>query len=209
MQKEMTMITLYDFPLSGHAHRVRLMLSLLNLDYELVQVDLTRGEQKTPDFLQLNPFGVVPVLVDGDLVLRESTAILTYLARIYGPQWLPIEPVAMAEVQTWLATANKDVVTGPGAARLVTVFNAPLDHAALISKSHELLTTIDKHLVDRQWLALEHPTIADVAAYSYIAHAPEGHVSLDGYPNIRRWITSIEALPGFVGMPRTEVPAAA
>ena len=115
----------------------------------------------------------------------------------------------MAEVQTWLATANKDVVTGPGAARLVTVFNAPLDHAALISKSHELLTTIDKHLVDRQWLALEHPTIADVAAYSYIAHAPEGHVSLDGYPNIRRWITSIEALPGFVGMPRTEVPAAA
>jgi glutathione S-transferase len=143
MQKEMTMITLYDFPLSGHAHRVRLMLSLLNLDYELVQVDLTRGEQKTPDFLQLNPFGVVPVLVDGDLVLRESTAILTYLARIYGPQWLPIEPVAMAEVQTWLATANKDVVTGPGAARLVTVFNAPLDHAALISKSHELLTTID------------------------------------------------------------------
>jgi glutathione S-transferase len=203
------MITLYDFPLSGHAHRVRLMLSLLNLDYTLVNVDLANGEQKSDAFLALNPFGVVPVLVDGDVVLRESTAILTYLARTYGPQWYPIEPAALAEVQEWLATANKDIATGPGAARLVTVFNAKLDHAALIEKSHALLQLIDAHLEQRQWLALERPTIADVAAYSYIAHAPEGQVSLDRYSNLRRWLGAVEALPGFVGMPRTEIAAAA
>ena len=203
------MITLYDFPLSGHAHRVRLMLSLLNLEHELIHVDLTQGEQKTDQFLQLNPFGVVPVLVDGDVVLRESTAILTYLARTYGPDWLPLEPAALAEVQTWLATANKDVVTGPGAARLVTVFNAALDQEALITSSHKLLAIIDVHLDGRDWLALDRPTIADVAAYSYIAHAPEGHVSLDSYASIRRWIAAVEQLPGFVGMPRTEVAAAA
>ena len=80
---------------------------------------------------------------------------------------------------------------------------------SLIESSHQLLARIDEHLHGRDWLALNNATIADVAAYSYIAHAPEGLVSLDGYPNIRRWITSIEALPGFVGMPRTEVPAAA
>jgi glutathione S-transferase len=172
-------------------------------------VDLRKGEQKSSEFLKLNPFGVVPVLVDGDVVLRESTAILTYLARTYGPDWLPIEPTALAEVQAWLATANKDVVAGPGAARLVTVFNAPLDHKALIDNSHQLLKIIDSHLVGRSWLALDRATIADVAAYSYIAHAPEGHVSLDSYSNIRRWIEAIEALPGFVGMPHTEVAAAA
>jgi glutathione S-transferase len=203
------MITRYDFPLSGHAHRVRLMLSLLGLDHKLITVDLPNGEQKSDEFLALNPFGVVPVLVDGEVVLRESTAILTYLARTYGPQWYPIEPAALAEVQTWLATANKDVVTGPGAARLVTVFNAPLDQKALIESSHKLLTIIDAHLDGRDWLALDRPTIADVAAYSYIAHAPEGHVSLDSYTHIRRWIAAIEHLPGFVGMPRTAVAAAA
>lgn len=143
------MITLYDFPLSGHAHRVRLMLSLLNLDYERVEVDLPGGEQKSADFLALNPFGVVPVLVDDDAVLRESTAILTYLARKYGPQWLPIEPEALAEVQGWLATAAKDIATGPGAARLVTVFNAALDHASLIESSHKLLAVIDAQLAGR------------------------------------------------------------
>lgn len=203
------MITLYDFPLSGHAHRVRLMLSLLGLDYQLVHVDLRKGEQKAVDFLALNPFGSLPVLVDGETVLRESTAILTYLARAYGPEWYPIEPAAQAEVQTWLATATKEIATGPGAARLVTVFGAQLDHAALIQKSHELLAVIDRHLHGKDWLALDKRTIADVAAYSYIAHAPEGHVSLANYSNVRRWLANIEALPGFVPMPATEVAAAA
>lgn len=203
------MITLYDFPLSGHAHRVKLMLSLLNLEHEIINVDLRTGEQKQSDFLKLNPFGVVPVLVDGDVVLRESTAILSYLARQYAPEWLPTEAKELAEVQTWLATANKDIVTGPGAARLVTVFNAPLDQAKLIEQSHQLLVLINAHLSDRAWLALERPTIADVAAYSYIAHAPEGHVSLDAYPHVLRWLANIEQLPGFIGMPKTDVAAAA
>jgi glutathione S-transferase len=203
------MIKLYDFPLSGHAHRVRLMLSLLQLDYETIHVDLAKGEQKSADFRSLNPFGVVPVLVDGDVVLRESTAILVYLARAYGPQWYPIEPAAQAEVQAWLATATRDIPAGSGAARLVTVFNADLDHPALIEKSHALLELIDSHLAKRRWLALDRPTIADVAAYSYIAHAPEGHVSLEAYGNVRRWLAAVEALPGFVGMPETQVAAAA
>ncbi len=203
------MIKLYDFPLSGHAHRARLMLALLGIDYELIHVDLAQGEHKRDAFLSLNPFGVVPVLVDGDLVVRESTAILVYLARAYAPEWYPSDPTGQAEVQAWLATATRDIPAGPGAARLVTVFDAPLDHAALIAQSHELLAAIDSHLARRQWLALERPTVADVAAYSYIAHAPEGHVALDGYPHVRRWLANVEALRGFVAMPKTDVAAAA
>jgi len=203
------MIKLYDFPLSGHAHRVRLMLSLLGLDYETVHVDLAAGEHKRGDFLALNPFGVVPVLVDGTTVLRESAAILVYLARTYGPEWHAASPAEEAEVQAWLATATRDIPAAPGAARLVTVFNAALDHDALIKKSHELLATIDGHLEGREWLALERPTIADVAAYSYIAHAPEGLVALDDYANVLRWLANVRALPGFVAMPTTEIPTAA
>lgn len=203
------MIKLYDFPLSGHAHRARLMLSLLGLQYENIVVDLANGEQKSDEFKALNIFGQVPVLVDGDLVIRDSTAIITYLARQYGPEWYPSDAVSTAHIQEWLATATKDIVTGPGAARLVTVFGAQLDHAVLIRQSHELLARIETHLAQRQWLALDRATVADVSAYSYIAHAPEGHVSLEAYPNVRRWLRNVEDLPGFVAMPATEVEAAA
>jgi glutathione S-transferase len=197
------MITLYDLPLSGHAHRVRLMPSLLQLDYQNIYVDLSQGEHRTEAFLALNPFGQVPVLVDDELVIRDSAAILVYLARQYGPQWYPDNPVDSAHIQQWLATATKEIATGPGAARLVTVFNANLDHPQLIKQSHELLAIIEQHLVNRSWLAIESASIADIAAYSYIAHAPEGGVALDNYPNIRRWLNNIEQLPNFVAMPAT------
>ena len=195
------MIKLYDYPLSGHAHRARLLLSLLNVPYENIEVDLAGGQHKSREFLALNPLGQVPVLVDGDVVIRDSNAILVYIANRFGPQWNPSVPADAARVQAWLTTASKEITGGPGAARLVTVFNAPLDHAKLIDQSHALLRLIDRHLENREWLALDVPTIADVSAYSYIATAPEGDVSLADYPHVRAWLARIEALPGFVAMP--------
>jgi glutathione S-transferase len=195
------MIKLYDFPLSGHAHRARLLLSLLKVPYERIDVNLGQGQHKTDEFLQLNFFGQVPVLVDGDVVLRDSNAILVYIANKFAPEWNPTTPAEAARVQEWLTTASKEITSGPGAARLVTVFKSPQDHGKLIDQSHALLRLIDKHLEDRAWLALAVPTIADVSAYSYIATAPEGDVSLGAYPNVRAWLARIEALPGFVAMP--------
>jgi glutathione S-transferase len=104
-------------------------------------------------------------------------------------------------VQAWLTTASKEVVAGPGAARLVKVFKASLDHGTLIDQSHALLRQIDKHLEAREWLATNVPTIADVSAYSYIAAAPEGDVELGAYPAVRAWLARMEGLPGFVAMP--------
>jgi glutathione S-transferase len=197
-------IKLYNFPRSGHAHRVELMLSLLELPTELIFVDLAKGAHKQPDFLALNAFGQVPVIDDQGVVLADSNAILVYLAQKYGKgRWLPTDPVGAARVQRWLSIAAGPIAFGPAIARLITVFGAPYNAEEVIVRSHNLLKVIDQELSKSTYLAGDEPTIADVAAYSYIAHAPEGNVSLADYANVRAWLARIEALPGFVGMPRS------
>ncbi|MHC8407440.1 MULTISPECIES: glutathione S-transferase family protein [unclassified Pseudomonas] len=197
-------IKLYRHPLSGHAHRVELMLSLLGQPTELVFVDLAKGAHKTPEFLALNSFGQVPVLDDNGTVLADSNAILVYLAAKYGNgEWLPSDPVAQAKVQRWLSIAAGQINSGPATARLITVFGAGYNAEEAISKSHSLLAVMEQELGSSKFLAGDKPTVADVAAYTYISHAPEGNVALTDYPNVRAWLSSIEALPNFVGMQRT------
>lgn len=199
-------IKLYDFPLSGHAHRARLMLSLLGLEAQVVFVDLAKGEHKQPAFLALNPFGQVPVIDDNGFVLADSNAILVYLATQYGDgRWLPTDPVKLARVQRWLSVAAGPLHAGPASARLITLFGATLDPHATVARAHDLLRVVDQELAERNYLAGDEVTIADIAGYTYIAHAPEGNVSLADYPHVRAWLARIEALPGFVGMPRTVV----
>ena len=199
-----TAIKLCRHPLSGHAHRVQLLLSLLKLPVELVHVDLANGAQKAPAFLALNAFGQVPVLDDGGVVLADSNAILVYLASKYDDgAWLPRDPVGAAAVQRWLSVAAGELASGPATARLITVFNAPYDAAAVIARSHVLLEHMNAELAMRSYLVGAAPTIADVATYAYIAHAPEGNVTLAPYANVRAWLARIEALPGFVPMQRT------
>ncbi len=197
-------IKLYRHPLSGHAHRVELLLSLLNLPTELVFVDLAKGAHKQPEFLALNPFGQVPVIDDNGTVLSDSNAILVYLAQKYGNgRWLPSEPLAAAKVQRWLSVAAGQIASGPATARLITVFGAPYNAEETIARSHGLLKVMDQELSASPFLAGAQATLADVAGYTYIAHAPEGNVSLADYPHVRAWLARIEALPGFVPMQRT------
>ncbi len=197
-------ITLYHFPLSGHAHRVELMLSLMDLPTEVVFVDLAKGAHKQPEFLKLNPFGQVPVIDDNGTVLADSNAILVYLAKTYGEgRWLSEEPAAAARVQRWLSVAAGQVAFGPAAARLVTVFGASFNAEEVINRAHNLFAMMERELASTPFLAGAEPSIADVANYSYIAHAPEGNVSLEAYPNLRAWLARVEALPGFVPMPPT------
>lgn len=201
---------LFHHPLSGHAHRARLFLSLIGQPAELIEVDLASRAHKQPDFLKLNPFGQVPVLVDGDTVVADSNAILVYLAKKTGKtDWLPEAPAQAAAVQRWLSVAAGDIAFGPAAARLVTVFAAPLDADAAIARAHVVLKRMDDALANSPWIAADHPTIADIALYSYTARAPEGFVDLKDYANVRRWLAGIEALPGFVEFQRTPVGLAA
>ena len=197
-------IKLYRHPLSGHAHRVELLLSLLKLPTELVFVDLANGAHKKPEFLAINAFGQVPVIDDNGPLLSDSNAILVYLAKTYGKgAWLAEEPLAAARIQRWLSVAAGQLAYGPASARLITVFGAPLNAEDVLARSHALLKVMDSELAAAPFLAGNSATIADVANYTYIAHAPEGNVSLEAYPNVRAWLQRVEALPGFVPMQRT------
>lgn len=200
---------LYDLELSGHSHRARLMASLLGIDLQIIPVDLLGGAHKQPEYLAKNPFGQVPVLEDGEVTLFDSNAIAVYLSSRYDANrtWLPTDPVAAAEVQIWLSKAANELANGPAAARLVTVFNAPLDHATLQAKAHALLSVMNDHLDRGDWFVGNQPTVADVALYSYAAHAPEGGVDLAPYPNLVNWLRRIEALPGFIPMTATDTQA--
>lgn len=198
-------IRVHSFPLSGHAHRVELFLNLAGIAHEVVNIDLANGAHKQPEFLALNPLGQVPVIEDGETVIFDSNAILVYLARKYAPSYIPQDAKGEAEVQKFLALAAGDIAFGPAAARLINVFNAPLDADFAKAIAERALTKLDKLIGDREFLVNNKPTIADVAVYSYVAHAPEGDVSLEPYANVRRLLKNIEALKGFKPMPVTAV----
>ncbi|BAQ60151.1 maleylacetoacetate isomerase [Geminocystis sp. NIES-3708] len=196
------MIKLYGHELSGNSYKVKLMLALLNLDYEWIKIDLMRGEHKQPEFLALNPFGQVPLLVDGEIVLGDAQAILVYLARQYGnEQWLPLAALPLAKVIRWLSTTAGEIRQGMESTRLYHLFKATninLDRAN--QKAEYILTQLNDHLSNREWLEFNHPTIADVAVFPYVGLATDGKIDLTPYPNVLSWINRVKTLPNFVGM---------
>lgn len=196
------MLKLYDFPLSGNCYKVRLFLSLLGLDYETIAVDLRAGEHRQAPFLQLNPLGQLPVLIDDGVVIRDSQAVLVYLARRYSREdWLPMDAASMGKVTEWLETAAIEIANILAAARRHYLFGANVDIELLEKQAHVLLKVIDAHLDERPWLALERPTIADLACFPYIALAGDAKISLEAYPHIETWMERIKQLPGFIVMP--------
>jgi glutathione S-transferase len=200
-------LTLYGTELSGHVHRVVLLLEMLELRYRFVPAPAE--VRRSPEFLALNPLGQIPVLLDGALVLPDSNAILVYLAKRYAADdsWLPADPVGASSVQRWLSIAAGEVMYGPGIARAMVLWNMPGDPERSAAIAGRLLRFMDGYLhgraalAGRCYLAAEHPTIADLACYSYVAHAPEGGISLEPYPAVRAWISRVEQLPRFKRMP--------
>ena len=196
------MLKLYDVALSGNCHKVRLMLSLLAKEFELIPVDLFSGEGQTPEFLKLNPLGEVPVLVDGDIILRDSQAILVYLAKRYGNEtWLPTEAEALAHVMEWLFFAANYIRQGTEFARRYYKFNLKLDVELATERAYAVLKILDDRLSEKPWLAGDDLTIADIACFPYIGLAPEGKINLDSYPNVITWLERIKQLPGYLSMP--------
>lgn len=200
--KEAQPIKLYRTPKSGHCHRVELMMALLDLPYETIDLDMANAAHKAPDYLVISPFGQVPAIDDNGTTLSDSNGILIYLISRYGDgyDWLPSDPITAANVQRWLSVAAGEIAYGPCAARLVTVFGVELDLENAKSVANHLLGVMDKTLASTNFLVGEAITVADVAGYTYVAHAPEGGVSLKSLPNVKAWIKRIEAQPRFVGM---------
>ncbi|WP_281492812.1 glutathione S-transferase family protein [Leptospira levettii] len=192
---------LYEFAMSGNCYKVRLMLSLLNLKYESRIVNGPEKEHKSSSFLEMNPFGQVPVLKDNDIVLRDSQAILVYLAKMYGGKdWFPEDSVKAADIVGWLSTSANEVSRGPSALRAHFILGRPINLEEAKSVTTSLLNVLEKKLSEFQWLVTNKVTIADIAIYPYIALAHQGNVSLLEYKSVREWMSRIEKLPGYVGM---------
>ncbi len=193
---------LYDYELSGNCYKIRLLLALLGLSWEQVPTDSVKGETLTPAFRRLNPRGQIPVLEDDGEVIWDSQAILVYLARRYGDgSWLPSDPLGEARVMQWLAVAENELLYGLARARVVLKFNRPFNLEETQNMGRAALELLEGHLVGgREWLAADHPTIADIACYPYVALAPEGGLPLEPYPNVCAWLGRVQGLPGYAPM---------
>lgn len=197
----MTKLKLYDFGRSGNCYKIRLLLSMLQLEYERVTVDSTAGETQTPEFKQLNPRGQIPVLEDGDTLVWDSMAILVYLARRYGDEnWLPTDALGEARVMQWLAVSENELLYGLARARITVLFNLPFDLDQCHKDARSGLDVMEQRLAAHAWLAAEHPTIAEIACYPYVSLAEEGRFSLAPYPSVRAWLQRVEAMAGWVPM---------
>jgi glutathione S-transferase len=198
----MSLMKLYDLEISGNCYKIRLFLSLLELPYECVPIDTKARENKTEAFLRLHPLGQLPVLEDGDHVLWDSTSILVYLARKYGgAAWNPESPREAADDARWLAISQQGDMTALARARAVHLFGTPGDPAGLQRSGARFLEFVEGHLRSRSWLALERPSLADVACYPYIALAPDGGISLAKYEAVQAWLERMRRLPGYVALP--------
>lgn len=194
---------LYHHPLSGPAHRARMLLSFLELEYEAITVDVVSGEQNKPEFRALNPRGKVPVLVEDDgTTIYDSHAIISYLARKHGgDDWLPGDAVGLGKVMQWISFSANEIHQGPYMARLNFLLDLKLPNIdAIQEQSKVCLQLMDSHLADREWLELGRPTIADVACFPPVALGEEGKLPLAEYKHVSAWIDRVKGLPRYVPM---------
>lgn len=197
------MIKLYDIERSGNCYKARLMLSLLGLSYEKVPVDLSAGEQKQADFLEVNPLGNIPVLDDNGVIIRDSAAILVYLASKYGQgKWYPKSPKGMGKIQQWLAVSSNEVFHGLAIPRAIKLGIREGNYEVGKVIGEKVLKLLEQRLGPEEWLVAGKPSVADVAIYPYVAMAPQGGFSLDGNLAIRKWIRRVEGLEGFLPLPQ-------
>jgi len=203
------MITLYDFELSGSCYKIRLLMRILDVPYQAVNVDFVNKEHKTEKYLKLNPFGSIPILEDDGLLLRDSAGMLVYLARKFDKTnyWYPDDAKSMGLIQQWMATGGNEIMNS-AAARLVKILNYPLDLDKLQTNAKATFKIMDAHLANRPFLALDHPTIADIACFPYTAMAGEGGIDLAAYPNVVKWVERMKGIPRFIGMPGIPAPMA-
>lgn len=199
-------ITLYGIKLSGHAHRVEALLNILELPFRYQ--DTLPIAPNNAELLALNPLGQIPVLTDGDLVIADSNAILIYLAQRYDSsgRWYPDGALEQARIQRWLSIAAGEIRFGPALARAIALFGVKADKNTAQVLAGKILGFMNQHLAQTPYLAGGEPTLADIACYAYMAHAPEGGVSLQPYHHVRAWLNRVESLPRFKGMPRSGNP---
>jgi glutathione S-transferase len=201
-------LRLFDHELHEGAYKVRLFLSLLDVSCERRTVDFYPGaETASPQFLAINPVGDLSALVHGSLVLRDSEAILAYLARSFAKceAWLPVEVAAFGRVMSWLGFARSQLKAA-GEARMVALFGLPGDARRLAADARRAFRILDDHMTRQEhageiWVAGNACTIADIALFPAVALSRDFGIEHDEFPALRRWIRRLRTRPGFIVMP--------
>jgi glutathione S-transferase len=201
-------ITLYDFELSASCYKVRLLLSLLKLEYKRIHINFFPAfEHRDAEFRKINPLGQLPALIDRGVVLRDAQAILTYLARRYDStgRWLPDEPVAFGEVMMWLFFTASEL-SAATVARLNSLLDFPADAAAARKAARKAFRIMDDHMTHRElqgasWFVGDHPTLADLGLFPSIALSRDFGIEHDEFAALRRWMRRLRRLDNFIVMP--------
>ena len=203
---------LYHHPLSSNARRARMAALILAPQLpepvEAVLVDLTRGEQQAPAFLQLNPGGKVPVLVDGDFALAESQAIMQYLAdKAPGQTLWPAETQARADVNRWMFWSASQWTPAISVLnfehfvkRLVVGPEARPDPARVGPAAQEvraLAELLDTHLQHRTWLSGDRLSLADLSVAAMLMHTETAQLPTQGLAALTSWGDRVRALPAW------------
>jgi glutathione S-transferase len=198
------MIRLHATSGSVNGYKVRLLLGILDLPWELIELDMYGGEHKREPFLSLNPFGQMPALEDGEFTIADSHACLVYLARRYDPasRWLPVDAEGEAKVAEWLSKSANEIHQGPWMAR--AKIRRPdairVSDEEIHARCDHILTIMDAHLGTRHWLARDWPTIADLSCFAPISILPDCGYETARLVNLTRWLERVRALPGTVDL---------
>jgi glutathione S-transferase len=194
-------IKLYCFGESGNAYKAALTMNVAGVDWEPVYVDFFNGETRTPEYRKLNVMGEVPVMVDGDLILTQSGVIQDYLSsktgRLGGKS-----AAERREVLRWMFFDNHKVSGVAGTLRFNMNFlpeaKRNTDVISFLSmRMHSALKIMDTHLEERDWLAADEATIADLACCGYLYYPEQFTFDRAQYPHIDRWLDRIATLPGW------------
>lgn len=194
------MIRLHSTKASINGYKVRLLMSMLRVPYELVELDMYGGEHKREPFLSLNPFGQMPALQDGAFTVADSHACLVYVARKHDASntWLPVDAQGEAKVAEWLSKSANEVHQGPWMKRAKVRRPEAIKLSAeeIDARCDQILKIMDAELAKRDWLALGRPTIADVSCFGPISMLKVSGYDTDKWPAVTRWLGRIRALPG-------------
>src|SRR3954469_15349765 len=208
------MYTLYSMQRSGNSYKVRLALSHLGIPYRLQEIDILRGESRTPEFLAMNPSGQVPLLeVAPGRFISESNAILWYVAG--GTPLAPEDRIDRAEALQWMFFEQHSLEPNIGAAyfwlALVRGGRELQQHALedWMQEGYRALRVMENHLKQHRYFAADRYTIADIALYAYTHLAHTCDFDLSGFPYIRAWLDRVSAEPGYVSMDEQPADVAA
>jgi glutathione S-transferase len=191
-------VRLYDYTASANCYKPRLLLALLDRDYERVAVDIFAGDTLTDTYAMLNPARETPVLeLDDGTLLTQSNAILWFLAE--GTAFLPQSPLERGQVVQWLFFEQERVMSGIGGGRFrIATGRDPQVIPARLELGESALTMLEAHLEERSYLVGDSCSIADLANFAYTHVAEDAGYHLAAYPSVSAWLERVRARPGFI-----------